>query len=50
MTIDGTVNKTFILFAILLGAAFYVWQLYFKGNNVTPFIAVGLVGGGILVS
>lgn len=48
MTIDGTVNKSFILLAILLGAAFYTWNLYFQGQNVTPYLVAGVIGGLVL--
>ncbi|WP_284638680.1 Bax inhibitor-1/YccA family protein [Paenibacillus silviterrae] len=48
MTIDGTVNKAFISLAILLGAAFYTWNMYFNGHNVAPYLAAGVIGGFIL--
>lgn len=31
MTINGAINKTFILFALLLVASSFVWDLFFKG-------------------
>lgn len=45
MTIDGTVNKSFITLAILLGAAFVTWSMFFNGQNVTPFMIGGAIGG-----
>lgn len=44
MTINGTVNKTFITLVILLGAAFATWSMYFKGQEVLPYA----VGGAII--
>lgn len=31
MTVNGAINKTFILFAILLAASFVVWNAFFSG-------------------
>ena len=31
MTVNGAINKTFILFALLLAASLVVWDLFFKG-------------------
>ncbi|QHT62698.1 Bax inhibitor-1/YccA family protein [Paenibacillus lycopersici] len=45
MTIEGTVNKTFITLAVLLGAAFATWSMYFKGGDVTPYAIGGAIGG-----
>ncbi|MFC4778276.1 Bax inhibitor-1/YccA family protein [Paenibacillus sp. GCM10023252] len=45
MTIEGTVNKMFILLAILLGAAVVVWSMYFDGQNVMPYLLGGAIGG-----
>ncbi|MBM7566828.1 Bax inhibitor-1/YccA family protein [Paenibacillus sacheonensis] len=45
MTIDGTVNKTFITLAVLLGAAFATWSMYFKGHDVMPYVIGGAIGG-----
>lgn len=45
MTINGTVNKSFITLIILLGSAFSTWMLHFDGYNVLPMaIGGGLVG------
>lgn len=48
MTLDGTVNKSFLLFFILLGSAGFVWHKFFASSgtaNITPYIWVGLIGG-----
>ncbi|OXS52175.1 hypothetical protein B1A99_34875 [Cohnella sp. CIP 111063] len=45
MTIDGTVNKSFITLAILLGAAFVTWSMFFNGQNVVPYMIGGAIGG-----
>lgn len=41
MTINGAINKTFILFALLAGSSFVVWDLFFKGYTDK----VALLGG-----
>lgn len=48
MTIEGTVNKAFITLAILLGAAFVTWSMYFNGQNVFPYAIGGAVCALIL--
>lgn len=48
MTLDGTVNKSFLLFFILLGSAGFVWHKFFASQgqaNIAPFIWGGLIGG-----
>lgn len=51
MTVQGAVNKTFILLAIALVPAFWTWsRFYASGGNpaaVTPFLAAGTVIGFI---
>jgi uncharacterized YccA/Bax inhibitor family protein len=48
MTIEGTVNKAFIMLAILLGGAFVTWSMYFNGQNVLPIAIGGAICGFIL--
>ncbi|MCR2807646.1 Bax inhibitor-1/YccA family protein [Paenibacillus soyae] len=49
MTIEGTVNKAFIMLAILLGGAFVSWGMYMKADaNVTGFMIGGAIAGLIL--
>ncbi|MDD3435572.1 MAG: Bax inhibitor-1/YccA family protein [Candidatus Gastranaerophilales bacterium] len=43
MTVNGAINKTFILFALLLGASLVVWDLFFKGFTDKAFM-LGMVG------
>jgi uncharacterized YccA/Bax inhibitor family protein len=45
MTVQGTVNKTFILFALLMFPALYVWNIAFSGGSVLPFVIGGAVVG-----
>lgn len=47
MTINGAINKTFILFAMLMASSVWVWTLYFQG-----FLdKVGMLTvGGLIVS
>jgi uncharacterized YccA/Bax inhibitor family protein len=47
MTLEGTVNKSFITLVIVLGAAICSWKLYFDGGNVAPWIILGVFGGFI---
>ncbi|MCM3699828.1 Bax inhibitor-1/YccA family protein [Paenibacillus macerans] len=48
MTVEGTVNKSFITLVILLGSAFSAWMLYFDGMNVIPMAIGGAIVGLIL--
>lgn len=54
MTIQGTVNKTFLLLLVLVGAAYTTWGLVFQGRPAAiPIMGIGLVGGlivGIMTS
>lgn len=43
MTVNGAINKTFVLFALLLAASFVVWDLFFKGF-VDKVMMLGMVG------
>src|SRR3989338_7552350 len=44
MTIDGTVNKSFILLILLLVPAFYTWGLFLQQSPlIMPFLWGGLV-------
>jgi uncharacterized YccA/Bax inhibitor family protein len=48
MTLQGTVNKTGALLALLVLAAVYPWNLYFQSGNpalVMPFAIGGAIGG-----
>jgi len=48
MTIDGTVNKAFIAFVLLLAGAFVSWSMYFDGQNVVPYAVGGAIAGFVL--
>lgn len=48
MTIGGTVNKSFMLLALLIGAAVVSWAMFFDGYNVFPYMIGGAIGGLIL--
>jgi uncharacterized YccA/Bax inhibitor family protein len=51
MTIQGTVNKTAILLAILVVAAIVPWRVFFNSGNpasVMPMVFFGLIGGLVL--
>lgn len=43
MAVNGAINKTFILFALLLVASFTVWDLFFKGFT-DKVMMLGMVG------
>ncbi|WP_251671741.1 MULTISPECIES: Bax inhibitor-1/YccA family protein [unclassified Sporosarcina] len=45
MTINGTVNKTFLLFILLCATAAFTWSQYFAGNDIQPLMLIGLIGG-----
>lgn len=44
MTIQGTINKTFVLLALVLATAIYTWVQYFSGVNVTTHLVLGAIG------
>lgn len=56
MTLQGTVNRTFVLLALIVASAIYPWRLFFSaGDNVAlgvqqamPFLWGGLIGGLVL--
>ena len=51
MTLQGTVNKTGILLALLVICAFYTWNIFFQTGNpaaVMPLALGGAIGGLIL--
>lgn len=43
MTINGSINKTFVLFGLLLAASLVVWDLFFKGFT-DKVMMLGMVG------
>jgi uncharacterized YccA/Bax inhibitor family protein len=51
MTLQGTVNKSFLLLAVLMGAALWPWSQYLASGNPAVVglpVIVGLVGGLVL--
>jgi uncharacterized YccA/Bax inhibitor family protein len=51
MTLQGTVNKSFLLLIVLLGAALWPWSQYLATGNpgvVALPVMVGLIGGLVL--
>src|SRR5690606_31414327 len=48
MTIGGTVNKTAIMLAFLMGAAIYTWQATFSGQPTDLYMVVGGIGGFVV--
>lgn len=45
MTVNGAINKTFVLFVLLLGSSLVVWDMFFKGytDKVAMLSMVGFV-------
>jgi uncharacterized YccA/Bax inhibitor family protein len=56
MTLQGTVNKSFLLLVVLLAAALWPWSQYLASGNpatVAPAVVIGLIGGlvfGLIIS
>lgn len=57
MTVDGTVNKTFILFGLLMITAFWTWNQFYNGlgaydsqmfDRLIPFVWGGALGGFVV--
>ncbi len=48
MTVRGTMNKFGLLFIMLLAGASFTWDLYFKGENVMPWMIGSMIGGFVL--
>lgn len=49
MTIQGTVNKTFILLLLVLATAVYSWNQYLSNpETILPLILIGGIGGFIV--
>lgn len=49
MTIQGTVNKTLILFLLMCATAAFTWTQYFAGKDIQAFMWIGF-GGGFVVA
>lgn len=48
MTIGGTVNKSFMLLGLLIGAAVISWVMFFNGYDMFPLMVGGAIGGFVL--
>ena len=51
MTLQGTVNKTMVMLALLVASAAWVWHLFYQTRDaatVTPWIFGGAIGGLII--
>lgn len=48
MSVAGTVDRAALLFAILVIAAGWTWNLNFTGNSTSGYLGLGLIGGFII--
>jgi uncharacterized YccA/Bax inhibitor family protein len=55
MTVQGTMNKTFVLFALLLAGAYYTWKIFFSSatleaaqSAVMPWMIGTAIGGFVM--
>jgi uncharacterized YccA/Bax inhibitor family protein len=48
MTVQGTLNKFFLLSLLVIGAASITWSAFFQGRDVTTWMLVGGIGGFIV--
>ncbi len=51
MTINGTVNKSFLLVALTIMSAFYVWNIFVTSGQpgaITPYLYGGAIGGFVV--
>ncbi|MEJ7911875.1 MAG: Bax inhibitor-1/YccA family protein [Chitinophagaceae bacterium] len=48
MTVRGTINKFGLMFLMVLAGASFTWDLFFKGENVTPWMWGSLIGGFVV--
>ncbi|WAA09188.1 Bax inhibitor-1/YccA family protein [Fervidibacillus albus] len=48
MTIQGTVNKTFLLLLLVFVSATFTWYRYFSGEDVSIYLIIGAIGGFLI--
>lgn len=48
MTVRGTMNKFGLLFLMVLAGASFTWDLFFKGENVMPWMWGSMLGGFVV--
>ncbi len=49
MTLEGTIDRALLLFAILAIGAAWTWNLYYNGGSIMPYLVLGLLGGLVLM-
>lgn len=48
MSVEGTIDRAVLLFAILVIAAGWTWNLYFVGKATSVYLGLGLIGGFVI--
>ena len=48
MTIQGTMRKFGVLFALMISTTLFSWKWFYSGNNPMPMMAVGALGGFVV--
>ncbi|PWU01338.1 MAG: hypothetical protein C5B52_07480 [Bacteroidetes bacterium] len=48
MTIRGTLNKFGFLFLMVMASAFFTWNAFYKGADVSGYLWGGLIGGFVI--
>ena len=48
MTVRGTMNRFGFMMIMLMGGAYYTWNGFYNGQDVTPFLWGGMIGGLIV--
>lgn len=49
MTVNGAVNKSFILLFLLVGSALVTWSMYYSGTNPIGLAIIGAICGFVAV-
>lgn len=44
MTLNGTINKTFLMLILIVAAAYYTWSLYMDGGDPLLLMGIGAIG------
>ena len=48
MTVRGAINKFGFIFLMMMASAAYTWHQFYQGQNVTPYMWGGAIGGLVL--
>lgn len=48
MTLQGTINKSFIMFVLIIASAGYTWYQYTNDENISLLMMIGAIGGFIM--